>query len=153
MPVVNLKSDLFKTQPLLGEATPDPARARGRGVVVQGTIANGASDSALSTYLLAELPSDCILGFNTWFRVDGWGFANINVGTKASIGALVNNVAKAAGTYIEPVVRGDSKHGLALWEVLGLAKDPGGTIALYAQGPANATGAGSMKFEISYRYR
>ena len=152
MPVVQVQSDLFRTQPLLGQATPDPARARGRSIIAQFSVSNLSTDSALSQDLLAELPSDCILGFSTWFKVDGWGFATVNIGTKSDIDALIT-VAKSAGTYVEPVTRGDANHGKYLWEELGLAADPGGTIAIYAQGPANATGAGVMTGEFHYRYR
>lgn len=152
MPVVQVKSDLFRTQPLLGQATPDPARARGRPIITQFSVSNLSTDSALSQYLLAELPSDCILGFSTWFKVDGWGFATVNIGTKTAIAAL-GTVARATAAYFEPVTRGDANHGKYLWEELGLAADPGGTIGIYAQGPANATVAGVMTGEFHYRYR
>jgi hypothetical protein len=152
MPVVQKKSDLYKTQPLLGEATPDPARARGQNIIAAFTVANAADDLATSQFLLADLPSDCILGHETWFKVDAWGFATVNIGTKALPTALIT-ILKSAGTYVTPLTKGDAKHGVALWEALGLAKDPGGTIGIYATGPANATGAGSMKGEFHYRYR
>jgi hypothetical protein len=153
MAVVQVKSDLFRTQPLLGQATPDPARARGRLVAAQFTVSNLSPDSALSQYLLAELPADCILAPSTFFKVDGWGFATVNIGTKSDIDALIS-ILKSAGTYVRPVVEGAAaSHGKYLWELLGLAADPGGTIALYAQGPANATGAGTMTGEFHYYYR
>jgi formamidopyrimidine-DNA glycosylase len=105
-----------------------------------------------SKYLLAELPSDCILDRKTGFKVDGWGFATVNIGTADDPDALIT-IAKSAGTFVTPLALGDARHGKPLWEQLGLAADPGGTIKLYVQGPANATGAGTMPFEIVYRYR
>jgi hypothetical protein len=153
MPVVQVRSDLFRTQPLLGQATPDPARARGRPVVAQFTVTNLSTDETGSTYLLAELPSDCILAPPTFFKVDGWGFATINIGTRAAPTALVN-VARSAGAYVRPIVEGAAaSHGRYLWELLGMAADPGGTIGIFARGPANATGAGTMTGELNYRYR
>jgi hypothetical protein len=153
MPVVQVKSDLFRTQPMLGQATPDPARARGRAIVSAFTVTNLSTDSALSQYLLAELPSDCILAHTTFFKVDLWGFATVNIGTRLAPTAL-GTVLRAAGTYFRPITEGNpATHGRYLWEVMGLPADPGGVIGMYAQGPANATVAGSMTGEFNYRYR
>ena len=145
MPVVKVKSDLTT-----GET--DPARARGRPIVAAGTVINGASDSANSSYHLANLPSCAILDARTAFQVQNWGFATVSIGTASDIDALVS-VLKSAGNVVSPVVQFDAKHGLPLWQVLGLAADPGGDIGIYAHGPANATGAGSMKYEFHYRFR
>lgn len=51
---------------------------------------------------------------------------------------------------VAPIANGDANHGKRLWEVLGLASDPGGMIALWKHAAANATGAGSMPFAIHY---
>lgn len=145
MAVVEVKSDLFG-------ADVDPAKARGRPIVTTFTVANGAADSSGSTYLLGLFPSECILDSRTAFQVQNWGFATVNIGTATDIDAL-GTVAKSAGNVYQPIAFGDSRHGLPLWEQLGLAADPGGNIALYAHASAGATGAGSMKGEIHYRYR
>jgi hypothetical protein len=153
MPVVQVKSDLYRTQPLLGQATPDPARARGRLIAAAFTVTNLSTDSATSQYMLADLPSDCILASSTFLKVDGWGFATVNIGTKTATTAIIT-VLKSAGTYVRPIVEGAAaSHGRYLWELLGLAADPGGTITLYATGPANATAAGTMTGELHYWYR
>lgn len=153
MPVVQRQSDLFRTQPLVGQATPDPARARGRPIVAAFTVTNAVDDFLLSTYLLAELPSDCILSPGTFFKVDLWGFATVNIGTRSSIAAL-GTVLRSAGAIYRPVGEGaPAFHGRYLWEVLGMAADPGGTIQMFAQGPANATAAGSMTGQFEYFYR
>ena len=149
MAVVALKSDLYPATP---SATPDPARANGRSHVVRGSVSNGATDSANSTFLLASLPADCVLDEQTSFKVDGWGFATIRIGTRTDNDALVD-VLRSAGTYVTPVAVGDAKHGLPLWQVLGLAAAPeNNVIDLYAHGIAGATGAGSMKFKIVYQH-
>lgn len=151
MAVVNLKSNLFGDY-LAGIDNPDPELARGRPIVATGSVENGASDSSLSTYKLASLPSNCILGDRTKFDVENWGFATVNIGTLTDVDALIT-IAKSSGNTVSPVVFGDAKHGKRLWEVLGLAADPGGVIDIYAHASAGATGAGSMPFQFEYFWR
>jgi hypothetical protein len=121
MAVVNLKSSFFRDA---ANRLGDPIEKAGRLVVITGTVAAAATDSALSTYHLCDLPSDCLLHDLTGFRVDGWAFAQVNIGTRTNNVALAT-VARAAGTNVRPVAFGDAKHGKRLWEVLGLASDPG----------------------------
>lgn len=144
MPVVNGKSDLFA-----GDV--DPARARGRPITVQFTVTNAADDSSGSTYLLCRLPSYAILTASTTFKADTWGFATTSIGTLTDVDALFQALKNAAHA---PITRnGTGQHGVPLWQLLGLASDPGGEIALYAHAIANATGAGSMRGEIHYLFR
>ena len=145
MPVVNKKSDLFG-------ADVDPAKARGRPIVATFNVVNAADDSALSTFLLARIPSEAILAPSTAFQVQNWGFATVNIGTLTGVTAL-GTIPKATGPVYQPIIFGDARHGLPLWEQLGLAANPGGTIDLYAHAPAAAVAAGSMKGEIHYRFR
>lgn len=147
MPVTNKKSDLYRDYQL-GEAFPDPVLTKGRAVYTTGSVANAADDSLGSSFLLCELPSDCLLHPDTSFDVEAWGFAQIVIGTKADTTALVNQT-KATENIVTPIAFGDANHGNRLWEVLGLAADPGGYIALYAHAAANATGAGTMLFQIA----
>lgn len=153
MPVVLNKSTLFKpdSDPLGPEVKPE--LARGRPIVATGSIVNASNDSQNSKYLLAELPSGCILGSHTYFKVDTWGYADIRIGTFTDPAAL-SSVLRSAGAIHSPVAQGDARHGQPLWQALGLAADPGGVIQLYLHGNVAApTGAGSSKFEIHYRYR
>lgn len=151
MAVVTGKSDLIK-DPRLGEAARDPMFARGRPIVAKFTVTNLSTDNSGSKYLLAELPSDCTLDIGTAFKVDGWGFATIRIGTKTDNDALVD-VARSAAAQHVPLANGDAKDGKQLWEQLGLAADPGGTIGIWAHGVADATGAGTMKGRFEYLYR
>lgn len=152
MAVVKTKSNLFPNL-MAGGVTPDPARARGRAICAALTVANLATDSTLSTYLLCEIPADAILDSRTAFQVENWGFAQVNIGTLTDIDALVT-VAKASGNVVSPVAFGDARHGLPAWQALGLAAAPDdGVIGIYAHASAGATGAGSMKAEIHYRFR
>jgi hypothetical protein len=151
MAVVTGKSDLIRDY-LAGDAAPDPMRLKGRRFIATGTVANGATDSNLSMYHLIDLPSDCILDEDTAFDVENWGFAQVVIGTQTDTDALLD-VARAAATTQRPIVFGDANHAKELWEVLGLAADPGGEIGIWAHAEAGATGAGTMPFQMSYRYR
>lgn len=150
MAVVTGASDLY---PALGGTTPDPAKARGNLRIARFTINNQASDNALSKYKVATIPADAILDESTILKVDGWGFATLNLGIIGAIAALAT-VTRATGTYWSPVAVGDAKHGLPAWQALGLAAAPAnGLIDLYLQGPADATGAGVVKGKIAYSFR
>lgn len=152
MAVVKVKSDLFADR-FADEPVPDPARARGRPIVIAGRVENAATDSNGSMYLLAELPSDCILAASTAFQVENDGFAAIRIGTRSDVDALVS-VAKSAGNVVSPVAQFSSTfHGKPLWEALGMASDPGGTIGIWKHAVADAAAAGHMLFEFHYRYR
>lgn len=151
MPIVSGKSNLIPDH-FAGYHGPDPEIARGRPIMSTGTVTNTSTDLSGSKYLLAELPSSCLLGDRTAFDVEAWGFAQVNIGTNTDIDAL-GTVAKSAGNTYSPVAFGDAKHGKLLWEVLGLAADPGGMIPIYAHASANATGAGSMPFRFEYFFR
>jgi hypothetical protein len=152
MPVVKKKSDLFADRSL-DQVVPDPARARGRPICATFTVTNAADDSSGSTYHLCDIPADAILDSRTAFQVQNTGFAAIRVGTLGDVDALVA-VLKSAGNVVSPVAFGDAKHGLPAWQALGLAAAPeNGVISLYQHAIANATGAGSMKGEVHYRFR
>lgn len=151
MPVVTKKSTLIADADI-GYHGADPELARGRPIVATGTQANAADDLSGSTFHLVDLPADCILDSRTAFDVENWGFATVSIGTQTDVDALVS-VLKSAGNTVSPIAFGDANHGKALWEVLGLAASPGGMIGLYAHAVANATGAGSMPFEVHYRFR
>lgn len=146
MAVENKKSDLFRDE-LTGGAVVDALKVHGRVHSAIGTIANDAAASSGSTYKIAQVPSYAILHHNTFFDVAAWGFADVRIGTKDDVDALVS-VLKSAATEQQPKAQGDANHGKPLWEMLGFASDPGGQISLYAHAIAGATGAGSMPFEV-----
>lgn len=144
MAVVNVKSNLFRNEATAG-AVIDSKRVRGRIKVAVGSVSNAADDSSGSTYLLARIPSHAIMLPRTQFDVENTGFAAIRIGTLTDVDALVA-VLKSAGNTVTPFAFGDANHGKELWEVLGLAADPGGMIGIYQHAIAGATGAGSMPF-------
>jgi hypothetical protein len=131
----------------------DPARARGRPVVCADTMANAATDSIGSKYLIGMFPAECILGSGTFFKVDTWGYVDIRIGTFTDPAALVSQT-RATAAIVAPIAQGDGRHGQPLWQQLGMAANPGGEIGLYFHGSvAAAAGAGTSKYEVHYRTR
>lgn len=149
MAVVSGKSDLVPDL-RVSKDVPDPSRARGRPIVAAGSVAHAATDSIASMWHLADIPADAIFDSRTAFKTDGWNCgANILLGTKTDNDALYTG---AKGAAIQPVAFGDAKHGLPAWQALGLAARPdNNVVSLYLHAAANATAAGSAKFEIHYR--
>ncbi len=148
MAVVNEKSTIFRDE-LAGGDVIDAGLAKGREFHATGSVSNAATDSAASTYKIADLPADAILSDRTFFDVQNDGFAQIQIGTLTDATALVNQT-KATENIITPIVNGDANHGLPLWQVLGLSENPGGFIGIYKHAAAGATGAGSMPFRLSW---
>ncbi len=148
MPVREKKSDVFRDQ-RVGGAVLDASRTNGRTRHIYGTVANAADDDNGSLFHLCDLPAACILHDQTFFDVTNDGYAAIRIGTRTDVGALVSQL-KSAGNEILPVARGGATHGQPLWQRLGLAKNPGGVIGIYKHAIANATGAGSTRFRISF---
>mgnify|MGYP007077412934 CR=1 FL=1 len=148
MPIVTKKSDLFRDEQAGGEVL-DAAKTKGRMFTAHGTATNAADDLSGSKYHLIDLPSGAILDDRTAFDVEATGFAAIRIGTKDDVDALVSQT-KATENIVTPLAFGDANHGKALWEILGMAEDPGGFIGLYQHAIANATGAGTMLFRISW---
>ncbi|WP_347137525.1 hypothetical protein [Paracoccus sp. SSK6] len=152
MAIVKGQSDLL-SNPATMYPGADPEIVRGRPIVSAGKVSNAASDSAGSMYHLVDLPADALLDALTCFKVDGWGFATVSIGTETDIDALIT-VAKSAGATVTPITRLGATHQKRIWEIVGLAKPPANNIiSLFAHGPANATAAGTMLFEIHYRFR
>ena len=151
MPIVDIKSDLYRDAHLL-EPSVDPLKSKGRAIYMTGTVENAATDSTGSKYRLAELPADCYLHEDTFFDVENDGFAQIVIGTNSDTDALLD-VARSAAAIQQPVAIGDANHGKQLWEILGMAENPGGYITLFKHAEANATAAGSMPFRIVYIWR
>lgn len=149
MPVTQNRSTLIHDPYDPASVPPDPKAARGRLICATGIATNAADDSTGSMWHLADIPADAILHEDTFFDVEAWGFAQIVIGTRTDTDALVDQT-KATETIVTPIAVGDANHGKSLWEVLGLAANPGGMVGLWAHAEANATGAGTMPFRIAY---
>lgn len=147
MAVVKGRSNLIRSA-LANDAPIDPLEAQGRLRTAIGTVACASTDSSGSRYHLVNLPSACILETGTAFFVSNWGYADIRIGTVDDVDALAA-VLKSAGSTVSPVAF-NANIGQRLWERLGLARDPGGEIGIYAHAIAAATGAGSMQFRFAW---
>ncbi len=150
MAVVHLKSTVIPDYLDPAKVSPDPQVDKGRPIWTKGSVACAATDSQGSTYLLAKLPSNCVLTELTKINGNGWGFAQVEIGTKADPTALLD-AAKAATNPATLVAFASANDGKQLWEVLGLAEDPRGMIEIYAHGDAAAAaGAGTLHFQFVY---
>lgn len=150
MPVRNKVSDAI-TDPRLDQNPQDPARQRGRPVVVTFTATNLIDDDSGSTFWLCDIPADAIIDRATSFFVTNWGYADVRIGTRSSVAALASGLRSA--NIINPMTIGDADHGLPAWQQLGLAAAPiDNVISIFAHAIANATVAGSLRGEIVYRH-
>lgn len=151
MAIVTLKSTIFGTVGVAGYTAPAGASRDGKVHRITGSVANAATDNSGSKYLLAELPWSAILHPTTAIRTDGWGFAQAVVGTDEAPTGLLNAVKGVSTTGQLPIAIFDAKWGKPLWQALGLAAMPtNGPAKLYAKGVADAAGAGTLYFDISY---
>jgi hypothetical protein len=150
MPIRNKVSDAI-TDARLDQNPQDPARQRGRAVVVTFTAANIIDDDSGSTFYLCDIPADAILDRATSFFVTNWGYATVNVGTRSAPTAFFTGLRTA--NIINPITIGDTRHGLPAWQQLGLSAAPAdNNISLFCHAPANATVAGSLRGEVVYRH-
>ncbi|MEO1024028.1 MAG: hypothetical protein AAFX07_00560 [Pseudomonadota bacterium] len=147
-PIEDEKSDLYRDH-LDSEEPREAVLMKARNYAATGTVVHAADALATSLYLLAELPSLCMLHEDTFVDVEELGAAQVRIGTIDDDDALISQ-SQATENVITPIAQGDANHGLRLWQVLGLAEDPGGNIGLYMHLIADATGAGSVKFRFSY---
>lgn len=149
MAVVSGASDLIP-QPYDDTFTPaDPHEITGKLRLATGYVTCASTDSSGSMYELARIPSHAFLHEDTFFDVENWGFAQIVIGTQTDTDALVDQTLATENT-VTPIAVGDANHGNHLWEVLGMAADPGGLISLFIHAEAGATGDGNMPFRIAY---
>ena len=147
---LNKPSDLI-TDSRLDQNPPDPARARGKLTVLTGTFLNLIDDDLNSTFVMCQIPGDCILGAGTTFVVTNCGYAQIRIGTRQNSNVLVNQT-KLTGNVVVPIVIGDAKHGLPAWQQLGMAaNNADNLIDLIFTAGANAVAPGSIAFEVHYR--
>ena len=150
MPIVEVSADVVPNRQQ-GQADVDPLRSNGRPKVITGTVANAADDALGSIYHLATLPAACLLHPDTAFDPTLSGLADLRVGTRTDPNALV--AAPSIDGIHKPVAFGDAKYDKPLWQMLGLAENPGGMIELYQHAIANATATGVTKFQITYIFR
>jgi hypothetical protein len=149
MPVVKKSSKLVRDTHDRSAKPADPMEVRGRLVLMTAAIACAADDASGSSYHLANVPANALVHEDTFFDVENWGFAQVVIGTETDTDALVDQT-KATAAVVLPFAKGDAFHGKRWWEALGLAKDPGGDVAIWVHAEAAATAAGTILFHIAY---
>ncbi|MCB9948771.1 MAG: hypothetical protein H6842_13290 [Rhodospirillaceae bacterium] len=115
----------------------------------------GAAASVGSTYTFARLPSDCTLSPLSTVRWDdvGTGGATLDIGDGAHADGLATDIAIDAAAGSSPLLeaKGIETFGQPLWQMLGHAADPGGTIDLVATlATAAASAGGTLVFDVYY---
>lgn len=117
-----------------------------------GSISNAADDSNGSSFNLVRLPSNVIMRPESWVDLRGFGFAAASVGIASARTGLLASTTIAGLSAVTPLFAASTaKWGKELWEQLGLAADPGGYLDIAVWVAANATAAGSMKFDLLWQ--
>lgn len=147
MAIVSEKSDLYRDEQAGGSVL-NSNRPNGEVRCAVGTASHAATDSNGSRYKLIDLPSYAILMPRTSFDMNALSFAALRIGTYDDVDALVS-VAQGASVH-SPIAAHDANHAKELWEVLGMASDPGGVIGLYQHAIADATGDGTLPFVFEW---
>lgn len=151
MPVEHIKSDIFGSTGASGYTSPNSASRNGRINRVAGTVACAADALTGSTYLLASVPSSAIMLPESAIMTTAWGFAQAVVGTLGVTDGLLD-VTKATGgaSGNNPITIFGAKWNVPVWQQFGLAADPGIPLDILAIAQADATGAGSIKFDLVF---
>lgn len=152
MAVENLKSTIFGATVAGDYVAPDSAARDGHIRRIAGRVSNSAGANTGSKYLLCELPWSCILLSQTAFRTDNWGFAQAVIGTDEDPDGLLDAAKGASATGQLPITIFGAKWNKPFWAQMGLAAMPakGAFARLYAVAEADATGAGTLDFDIQF---
>lgn len=152
MPVRNKVSTVFGVTGAAGYTPPNAAARDGRIHRVAGRITNAADDDSGSTFLMAEIPWAAILLHASLIRTDQWGYAQAVIGVPGTPTGLLNVARATGGTSGNlPVTAFGADWNLPFWQQLGLSAMPTTPFAaLTAFAQANATGAGTLDFDLHY---
>lgn len=151
MAIVNKKSSVYAAMAATGMIAATASSAHGVIARVAGTITNDATDNSGSTYLMLAVPASAIILPESAIKTTGWGFAQATIGVAGDTAALLNvTKATGGGTGNNPVVLFDAKWNKPIWKQLGLAADPGTLIELVVSTATDATGAGTIDFDLVF---
>ena len=173
MAIVTVKSTAITNRDAVPSVINDGRLERATLKGSYGFVAVGAADSATSFYPLVSVPStamvravlaSCVAGMTTLA-----GNVGVFLTTKASGGVALGTIAFAgsatffasAQTFAAALNRSDitnaagtyttAKREQPLWQAIGMAADPGGTLDIAVQvATANTGAAGSMALEVIY---
>lgn len=153
MPVVIRKSGAYNIIDPADQSRDviDTRDSEGKVRRVTGTITNRADDSNGSELQLVRLPTSAILLPETRLDLAALGFASVTIGVRGATTGLVGATSISGGmANTAPIAIFGAKWGIELWRQLGLAADPFGWLDLAVFATANATVAGSLKYDISW---
>lgn len=113
-------------------------------------IANG--DSATSTLNFGAVASNARLCGHSTLRFDALtGVTDFDLGTTGHVDLLVNGVdLHTAGSALAVSAVDIANLGKPLWQILGFAKDPGGSIDIIGTLNTAATAAGTITLELFF---
>lgn len=133
-------------------AAPDYTTARGVVHRTAGRVDNASADSNGSKYVLATLPSACVLLVeDSIVDLQNWGYAAATIGDPSDTDSLLASVTISGESDVRALgAHADSNWNKPLWEALGMSEDPGGLIELAIHTAAGATGDGYATFDLRW---
>lgn len=150
MAIREVKSTVFGVTGA-GYTAPNSVSLAGKITRICGEVANLSTDSAGSTYLLCNVPSNWIMLPESLILVDGWGFAQCVLGVKQDTDILLDILESNAEAAGDPIItKFGSNWNKPFWEQCGLAADPLAPLQLQLIGEANAAGAGAASFDLHF---
>lgn len=173
MAIVTTKSTTITNRDAVPAVINDGRLERGTLKSAVGQVAVGAADSATSYYPLVSLPSTAMVRAIYASCVTGMTTLAANIGvfltTKASGGVALGTIAftgsatffASAQSFASVLSRSDvtnqsttyttAKREQPLWQAIGMAADPGGTLDIGVQvSTANTGAAGTLGLEVQY---
>jgi hypothetical protein len=158
MPIVELKSTAYDSMAGNVLTVVDNVRSRAGVRCAVGSVANGSGDSSGSLYRLWRMPAGAILRPETRVDLQTWGYAAVKLGIARADGAVLDDDGLLASATVAglsaasaPIAQFGAKWNKPVWEAAGLAANPGGLIDVVILTVANATGAGSAKFDAVWQ--
>ena len=140
-------------------ARPAPSSLGGGRVHVwMDTVEVTAAASVGSLYYMARLPSNAVIlpQSNVYWDDMGTGGATLDIGDANYADGLATDIAidTSAGSSAFLEAEGIQNYGKMLWELLGYAADPGGTIDIALKlATAAASAGGTLTVAILYTGR
>lgn len=152
MAIVNKYSVIYPdpdTQP----QAPIPAKyKRGPVKTSMPSVAITNGDSATSTFHLVKLPSTCVLhNSSKVYHQAIAGVTTAHIGTEDDPDALLASSNISTGSAKSLITDTNAfSQDRELWELLGMAEDPGGEIALILTINADATATGKVLVKFDF---
>ena len=148
----DVKADTFGNVAAGAYAAPFASARDGRIHRTAGRVSALSTDNNGSRFLIAQIPTSAIILPQSFIRTDNWAFAQAVIGTIAVPTGLLN-VARATGGATGNALSTifGAKWAQPAWQQAGLAAAPAVPLLdIFAHAIADATGAGTIDFDIWY---